>query len=1009
MENDDKTIIVETTDRTMRTSAASKPMKLVPNVQPLMGDEDKTKPTVNVSSVGAGGDNTQNVAPIISAGEVTFVLKGKSYKAVRSISESSGEAQIVLVERDGKNYCLKVYYPNFRFKDNILNAIWNINADMVMKLYDYGHTVVNGIERDYELMEYLEGGTLGQYELKGDVRKFRLIALQAAAALSACHSFGIIHKDIKPANFFFRDKEKTQVVLGDFGISSMVKEGEEMLRTSQARTPAFAAPEMYDDVIDGEVEIDCRADFYSLGITLLYLWLGKSPFTKNERLMIRMKQEGRLPHLDELPERVGMIIRGLTSLNPQRRWGYEEVERWFVGEDVPVDTSSMYLRYKSFMVDPDRNLAAHDLKELVPLLYDNPQLGIRYLYSNRLSAWLDECGNGKMAVLLNDIVEHRYPTCQEAGLAAALYAMEPNFPYYDVKGRPCKDSREIALSLLNNAKEYEYRLQNPLDTLFVYLDSHFNFNMDRLRAYFSPADNRSVLKLVYEIEPNVPFLPSVKCDTLQELVAAFASPDRTEDEWTSVTDGRLLAWLYSRADMSLCESVKLLTHFKQDNSRTTAYQVLYNIDRKCGYDFGDAKTMTRVATLMADKLHKCQNLSEEELANEMKDFLAIGGRLEIYARLHQWSHTLNAMNEILKLNAPNNTERYAMYDLRTAAYKLCKAMGGEPVYEIAGEEGSVIVSHPDQLEDLPVKDVRQAIRNGCLVQWMSVFFHEDPMINFDSPSAYNECVRTFLDTVGSYDAGEIHYKRFIKAQEEFDRKVVDSHRKWDKSLKNKNLFRFAFVGVNVLWIVMLIIFGLDETPNMKAHVYIYTMLSVGLPLGAMFAVKNYFHGNGFMLGLLNVFLGVLLSLIPALILSICHHNHPGTARWAALAMSACYMAVGLKFAFGKSTVATPSDELKDALKVNEENALSEMLYYTFRSRTFKFKGSTFAMMDDAVGEARSSSTEKVITCVMWGLLPACLCLAMLYYHSSMLDHTGPDVNSWKQACFDFWAQFKALF
>jgi serine/threonine protein kinase len=84
---------------------------------------------------------------------------------------------------------------------------------------------------------------------------------------------------------------------------------------------------MYNDVIDGEVEITPAVDFYSLGITLMTLWLGENPLSQNERVMMRKKNEGRLPRINELPERVKMIVMGLTAVNPQSRWGYDEVER----------------------------------------------------------------------------------------------------------------------------------------------------------------------------------------------------------------------------------------------------------------------------------------------------------------------------------------------------------------------------------------------------------------------------------------------------------------------------------------------------------------------------------------------------------------------------------------------------------------------------------------------------------------------------------------------------------
>ena len=1004
----DKTKVLSPAEGVM-TRGLSQTGQFVPSVSPLVQGTEIMEAGQPVSSATERSNECKGDAmPLIAAGEVVFVLKGVRYRALKSISESSGEAQIVLVERNGKQYCLKVYYPNYHFHDDILSIVWNMRMDMVMRIYDYGRTVVHGVERDYELMEYLEGGTLEQYRLEEDMRQFRLIALQATAAVAACHSMGIIHKDIKPSNFFFRDNEQTQLVLGDFGISVMMKEGEGQIRTCQSRTPSFAAPEMYDDVIDGEVEINSKSDYYSLGITFLNLWLGKNPFAKNERLMMRMKQEGRLPHIDDLPPRVAMIIKGLTCLNPMRRWGYEEVERWFRGEDVPVDTSSIFLRYTNFMVDPERNLVAHDVKELVSLLYENQELAVRYLYSNRLSAWLDECGNNKMAVLLNDIVEHRYPTDQQAGLMAALYALEPNFPYYDLKGQPCRTVHELAVTLMRNASEYQYRLQEADDTLFVYLDSHFTFHMERLRSYFQPADETSVLKLVYEIDRELPFLPKVPSSTIQEVVAAYASAERTEDEWKAITDGRLLAWLYGRAEVSVCEGVRFITSQHLADEHTKACQVLYSIDRQCGFDLADATSVASVARLMVERLLQSQDLDDEAFREAMKDYVVLGGRLELYAKLHQWNEVLASMQSILDLQAPHNVDRYAIYDLRTAAFKLCKALGGQPAYEVKGEESCQVITDPSELDRLPVKDVRAAIRNGHLLEWMSIFYHEDPTLHFENDHEYNQRVRDFLLAVGSYDGGEIHFKRYTIAQEELERKVNESRQAWDKSMRYKSIIRTCFIGVNVLWLLLLVLLGLDETSRMQQHVYAYTMLSVGIPMGIIFMVRNYFRGNGISLGLLFASCGLLASLIPAAVLSWCMSHVPGSARWAALLMSAGYAAFGLRYAFRKSTVANITDDMENCFTVNEESALNEMLYYTFRSRTFKFRGSTFGLMDDAVGEARSSSTEKVIDCLMWSLLPVVLIVAMFWFHSSLLDHSGPDISQWKADLLEFWAQVKAL-
>lgn len=193
-----------------------------------------------------------------------FNVKGHKYLNKECLSDSSGEAQIFLVEdEEGRDFVLKVYYPNFDVNKKLLLMIRSFNFEMIVKIYDFGKTYVEGKHRYYELMEYLQGGTLSHFHLGGDINLFRRIALQGAAALAYCHNENILHKDIKPSNFFFRDEAHEELVLGDFGISTIMEQDGKAHRTTQARTPIYAAPEMYSDVIDGVVELTPAADYYS--------------------------------------------------------------------------------------------------------------------------------------------------------------------------------------------------------------------------------------------------------------------------------------------------------------------------------------------------------------------------------------------------------------------------------------------------------------------------------------------------------------------------------------------------------------------------------------------------------------------------------------------------------------------------------------------------------------------------------------------------------------------------
>ena len=593
------------------------------HVEPAAGDMTLRPASMDQTSPSGSMDTTMRTEtnPVQDQSDAQdvagdyFVLKGVKYRNKRCLSENSGEAQVYLVERDGEEYVLKIYYPTFNVNKKMLQTIYNFKFEMVVSLLDYGKLYVDGKSRNYELMEYLRGGSMVDYHLNGDINKFRRIALQAAAALAYCHSNNILHKDVKPSNLFFRDEDHTEVVLGDFGISSMLENDGKLHQTTQARTPIYAAPEMYSDVIDGVVEVTPAADFYSLGITLMYIWLGGNPMSSNERVMMRQKSEGRLPRLNELPERVKMIVQGMTVVNPLNRWGYDQVEKWFEGESPKVDLSSPFLKYKSFIVDPDRNLVADNIHELVPLLLDNEKLAIGYLYNGRISSWLEQCGNDKLSTIVKDIVVNKYPVDQHAGLMAAVYMMEPTYPYKDIKGNLCDDVHSVAISLLSYIKEYGMLLVNPNDSLYQYLESHTKCNIDRLRSYFTQSEKFdarvAVMRLVYEIDPEIPLLSRFPSSSLKDIVSTFGKEQLNEDEWHSLTDGRLLSWMYSHEDKMACESLRILTR-NQPYSEALAYKVLYNLDRNAAYDLRDANTPQKVGELLNERLKNLEHADEKE-------------------------------------------------------------------------------------------------------------------------------------------------------------------------------------------------------------------------------------------------------------------------------------------------------------------------------------------------------------------------------------------------------------
>lgn len=155
----------------------------------------------------------------------------------------TGEAEIfhAIDQQTEMKVILKFYLPSVFPKTEVLEQPVNLDHPHIVSLKDYGKWA----GRFFEVMELCEGGNLvdfmpyGEEELKGFIKEI-------INGLRYCHDQGIIHRDIKPNNLFFRKSNKKDIVIGDFGISSILTEGEKVhiTITAESLTPDYAAPEL---------------------------------------------------------------------------------------------------------------------------------------------------------------------------------------------------------------------------------------------------------------------------------------------------------------------------------------------------------------------------------------------------------------------------------------------------------------------------------------------------------------------------------------------------------------------------------------------------------------------------------------------------------------------------------------------------------------------------------------------------------------------------------------------
>lgn len=124
-------------------------------------------------------------------------------------------------------------------------------------------------------MPKIEGQSLAQLIAKHPAglawQRVVEIGIVAAEALVYAHRQGIVHRDVKPANFL--EDAGGHVWLTDFGVARRDADAAATLSQAICGTPRYMSPEQ---IAGGDEPIDHRTDLYSLGATLYELATGRA-------------------------------------------------------------------------------------------------------------------------------------------------------------------------------------------------------------------------------------------------------------------------------------------------------------------------------------------------------------------------------------------------------------------------------------------------------------------------------------------------------------------------------------------------------------------------------------------------------------------------------------------------------------------------------------------------------------------------------------------------------------
>ena len=175
----------------------------------------------------------------------------------------------------------------------------------------------------YISMELLRGKSLAGLLKAGLPLGFTLglkYLIDACAALQAAHDQGVIHRDVKPDNFFVTESDALKLM--DFGIAKAPAGGHGITVAGMvAGTPEYMSPEQ----INNFSAVGPATDLYALGVTAFQMFTGRVPFSHPELMPLLMLHVNEPPPAarrvnPDVPEDLDALILKLLAKRPEERF-----------------------------------------------------------------------------------------------------------------------------------------------------------------------------------------------------------------------------------------------------------------------------------------------------------------------------------------------------------------------------------------------------------------------------------------------------------------------------------------------------------------------------------------------------------------------------------------------------------------------------------------------------------------------------------------------------------------
>ncbi|CAA7625705.1 hypothetical protein [Magnetospirillum sp. UT-4] len=579
----------------------------------------------------------------------------RSNQPLPDLFTPNAEAYVAEDKRDpNRSLYALICRPDLPPRVTVMRALKGVLSPGIVQLVEWGAmnwapagrqcmTVVYERPAGKRLMANLrsEFRRIDEYDIQ------RRVVEPMVSAIKELTSRGITHRAIRATNLFYMDGAGERLALGDC-----------------VSTPAgFDQPLVFETIESGMANPVARGsgtysdDLYSLGVMLIFLFLGRNPVAHldDEAILKQKIQQGSYGTLvgdERLPLALIELLRGLLCDDPDQRWDIESLDLWLSGRRLSPLQSRMEKRAARGF--PFNGKEYFNCRELAQAMAKNWEAAIPPVLEGKLELWLRRAVEDKeRAQVIADVVRMALTGTTDKKVAAdlmlckVLILLDPPAPirYKGFNAMPDGFGSALAAVVAQKADNrllVEIILRAVPSLWFearkAYLpdNSLMEGNFKELKAYLGQTGMGFGLeRCLYELNDALPCQSSLLGEDyvveLKELLPALnAAAARRSDTKQVPVDRHIAAFMGARARSDIDRNLQGLS----DPEPSKALMALLNLYAVFQYRLGPESLPNLTAWLGAlaqpivNSFHSRDR--RKELDKELPKIIRRGSIVEIY-------------------------------------------------------------------------------------------------------------------------------------------------------------------------------------------------------------------------------------------------------------------------------------------------------------------------------------------------------------------------------------------